>query len=333
MSEMRSEIEVAVYDGETLVQRCACTPRDLPDGRPGVIWRGVLYPLYPGDRIEVGSTGEEEKRHSFAVLPGDGATWVLIRGLAGELTEAKARLEAKGIRVSRTGRWLGDAVGDVAFDWFLRFEDSLSADEVGELLGSRPIDSYAAEVRLIVVEQQLVEMKAALARLAEQLSNATRAPAVPIRPNPSAANERDLVLETALEKIRELEAQINAVPARIIPSRPATIRLQEELAGVLKALRPDIILIRDSMQVAVGEFHSRGAFYRLLQELPSAGGRPDGWKALRGAERWWERHISTGQDDSGRAYARFDAESRKWEVLLGWKGEQQRDIEWLKRRI
>lgn len=333
MSEMRSEIEVAVYDGETLVQRCACTPIDLPDGRPGAIWRGVLYPLYPGDRIEVRSSMEEEKRHSFAVLPGDGATWVLIRGLAGELAEAKARLEARGIRVSRTGRWLGDTVGDVAFDWFLRFDDSLSADEVGELLGSRPIDSYAAGVRLIVVEQQLVEMKAALSRLSEQLSNATRAPAVPMHHNPTATNEQDLILEAALEKIRELETQLNAVPARTIPTRTVTIRLKEEIAGVLKALRPDIILMRDSLQVAVGEFHSRGAFYRLLQELPSAGGRPDGWKALRGAERWWERHISTGQDDSGRAYARFDAESRKWEVLLGWKSEQQRDIEWLRRRI
>ena len=79
MFKMRSEIEVAVYDGETLVQRCACTPRDLPDGRPGAIWRGVLYPLYPGDRIDVGSSKEEENRHSFAVLPGDGTTWFLIR--------------------------------------------------------------------------------------------------------------------------------------------------------------------------------------------------------------------------------------------------------------
>jgi hypothetical protein len=71
----------------------------------------------------------------------------------------------------------------------------------------------------------------------------------------------------------------------------------------------------------------------MLQELPVTGGRPDGWKALRGTERWWERHVSTGQDDSGRAYARFDPIRRRWELLLGWKADQTRDIGWLKRKL
>lgn len=329
---MRSEIEVAIFDGETLVQRCPCTPRDLPGGRPGVVWRGVVYPLLPGDRIDVGAPeGQAGAEQSFVVLPGEGSTWVLVRGLASALNEAQARLEAAGIRVSRTGRWLGDTVGDVAFDWSLRCEGVLGTDEIEEVLGRSRVDGDSAEARVAVLEQHLFEMRAALASLAEQLKDAVRAPPAPSQP-PPAVPERDFALEAALGKIRELETRLDAVPPRPAPTRPAAIRLQEELTAALTTLRPDIILLRDSIQVAVGEFASRGAFYRMLQELPASGGRPEGWKSLRGAERWWERHVSTGQDDSGRAYARFDAVVRKWEVLLGWKGEQPRDIDWLKRK-
>lgn len=330
---MRSEIEIAVFDRDTLVQRCACTPRDLPDGRPGVVWRGVVYPLLPGGRIDVGAEEREpDPGQPFAVLAGDGATWVLVRGLAGALTDAQVRLEAAGVRVSRSGRWLGDTAGDVAFDWFLRCEGVLAPDQVGEVLGGTHVVGDTAEARVAVLEQTLFEMRAALARLAEQLTNAARPPAAAAQPVQPAVPERNVALEAALARVRELEARLDVVPPRPAPVRPATVRLREELAAALAALRPDVALLRDSLQVVVGEFASRGAFYRLLQELPVAGGRPEGWKALKGAERWWERHVSTGQDDSGRAYARFDTVSRRWHLLLGWKAEQARDIDWLKRK-
>ncbi|TCZ51316.1 hypothetical protein [Roseicella aquatilis] len=330
---MRSEIEIAVFDGETLVQRCPCTLRDLPDGRPGVVWRGVVYPLLPGDRIDVSAVeAEAGPEQPFAVLGGEGSTWVLVRGLAGALAEAQARLGAAGIRVSRSGRWLGDPVGDVAFDWFLRCEGTLEPDRVGELLGRSSVVGDTAEARIAVLEQHLFEMKAELARLAEQLNEAARPPSVPVQPVTPVAPERNAALEAALERVRELQARLDAVPPRPAPSRPAVARLQEELAAALAALRPDVILLRDSLQVVVGEFVSRAAFYRILQELPVEGGRPKGWKALRGAERWWERHVSSGQDDSGRAYARFDPVGRRWDLLMSWKGEQARDIEWLRRK-
>jgi hypothetical protein len=334
MLEMRSEIEVAVYEGKTLIQRCLCSSQELPDGRPGVIWRGVLYPLLPGKRIDVAAAERQEPwDQPFAVLPGEGATWVLIRGPASALTEARARLEATGIRMTRAGRWLGDPIDDVAFDWFLRFDEILDAGEITERLGRDPVDQYTAEARLIILEQHLIEMKAALAGLAEQLNNSASLPPEPPHADQQQTNERDVILEKSLAKIRDLEAQLAALPQRSVAMRSPTVRLQEELTSVLKALRPDITFLRDSMQVAVIEFHSRGVFYRMLHELPVAGGRPDGWKALRGAERWWERHLSTGQDDSARAYARFDLAARQWEVLIGWKGEQARDISWIKQKI
>jgi hypothetical protein len=102
--------------------------------------------------------------------------------------------------------------------------------------------------------------------------------------------------------------------------------------GLLAALRPDILLIRDSLLIAFGEFHSRNGFYKALGELPSSGSRPEGWKMLRGAERWWECHVSTGRNDHGRAYAKYDTTARQWSLLLGWKADQQQDIAWLKRQ-
>ena len=97
-------------------------------------------------------------------------------------------------------------------------------------------------------------------------------------------------------------------------------------------MRPDIDLARDSLIVASGELTSRAGFYRAIAELPASGTRPDGWKMLRGADRWWERHVSTGRDDAGRAYARFDPVTRRWSFLLGWKQEQTHDIAWLNRQ-
>jgi hypothetical protein len=70
----------------------------------------------------------------------------------------------------------------------------------------------------------------------------------------------------------------------------------------------------------------------VLNDLPVTGARPNGWKMLRGAEHWWERHVVTGQNDHGRAYARFDVVRRQWSLLLSVKKEQTRDIYWLKQQ-
>jgi hypothetical protein len=98
-------------------------------------------------------------------------------------------------------------------------------------------------------------------------------------------------------------------------------------------LRPDVELLGDTLTIALGEFASRSAFYRAVQQLPVEGSRPQGWKMLHAAERWWERHVSTGRDDRGRAYARFDTGTRRWQLLLGWKSDQARDIAWLQRQV
>ena len=77
-----------------------------------------------------------------------------------------------------------------------------------------------------------------------------------------------------------------------------------------------------------GEFADRRGLYRALIELGSdALGRP--WKKMHAALGWWERHVSNGQDDSGRLYVRRAA--GHWEVLVSHKSQQTRDLAWLAR--
>lgn len=101
---------------------------------------------------------------------------------------------------------------------------------------------------------------------------------------------------------------------------------------MLHVLLPGIRLLRDSLIVASVEFRDRSGFCRALRELAQAGARlPPAWKKLRGAQQWWERHVSSGEDDAGRAYARALPGGAGWEVLLSDKGSQDRDLAWLRK--
>jgi hypothetical protein len=340
------ECEVVVMDGATLVQRRVCSRTTMPDGLPGVLWRGVAYPLQSGDRINIGVPAPSEPAACHAVIPGDEASWILIQGMQAGLDTARKTLERNGIVVSRTGRWLGDPVGQVAFDWFLRCEGRLDDQRVAGLLGqSGPVSVEAdSAARLAVLEQRIASLLADVARAEGGLRRSMEAPRpAPEVEDPPRADSRmepdpDAAMQSALAEIQALRSALEAMgadhdkKARPELAAPQTVRTHDEVAALLSALRPDILLIRDSLLVALGEFHARSGFYKAISELPLAGGRPDGWKMLRGTERWWERHLSTGRNDHGRAYARYNPASRQWSLLLGWKVDQPQDIAWLKRQ-
>ena len=87
------------------------------------------------------------------------------------------------------------------------------------------------------------------------------------------------------------------------------------------------------MHVDADKEVDRRALYRGLAELHVVNGRlPATWKKLKGLNAWWERHMSNGQDDAGRVYARLRDSDRIWNVLISHKGEQSRDIAWLARQ-
>ncbi len=328
------EIEVTVTDGDRLVQRWMCRRATMPDGTPGAWWRGVPYKLLDGDRIDVSAPEPEptvQPRH--AVLPGEEATWVLIQGSALALDAARASLERGGHKMSRQGRWLGEPVEGCDFDWFLRCDGWVDPDSVAALLGSPGASADTdPSARIAILEQRLADMRADLASLKAALAQIRRAP-----PPEARSPEPDPMLIDAFLQIDALQARLAAEPApqsiaaqALAPTR-GELRLRDELKDALEAFRPDVVLLRDSLMVITGEFSARRAVWRTICELPASGSRPDGWKLLRGTDRWWERHLSTGQTDTGRAYARFDT-SRQWHLLISTKGEQEQDIAWLKRQ-
>jgi hypothetical protein len=315
MTVDQSDIEVDVCDGGTLVLRWPCSRTAMPDGAPGVIWRGVAYPLLANARIDVAAPAASPAPR-IAVVTGAEASWILLQGLPATLDAARKAIERSGIAVSRSGRWLGDLVDGVAYDWFIRCQGAIDEAAVWTSIGAPPARSAEAAGSELL-EQRIADLLAQLAQRAAAEQHAT------------AMSVSDAPLIAALgQEIETLRQRVAAPP----PPTPPPLKLYDEVAGMLQALRPDVTLLRDSLTVVLGEFASRSGFYRAVRDLPLSGSRPDGWKLLHGADRWWERHVSTGRDDAGRAYARFEPESRCWSLLVSWKGEQAWDIDWLRRQ-
>mgnify|MGYP007008282090 CR=1 FL=1 len=147
-----------------------------------------------------------------------------------------------------------------------------------------------------------------------------------------ARTELDALQSALVEEARNrAAAEALALEVASTPRNVVQPRLRDEVSGVFESLLPRIALLRSSPEVIAAEFSDRRFLYRALAELSSGDeGLPTNWKKLRGIPDWIERHISNGQDDSGRIYARLDEDRRLWEVLVSHKGEQLRDISWLR---
>jgi hypothetical protein len=326
-------------EGRRLIQKWPCRCDILSNGVPGVWWRGVLYPLLPAEtgglaRIDVGAPPPQPTLSTHAVLSGEEASWVLVQGNPKDLEAARVALAGGGAIVTRHGRWLGEPVGDRDFDFFLRCEGWVDAETVDRLLSTTPTDGtqIGPAARLALLEQRLMDMRAELATLRAVLVGAQKAAEQPPPPPPSQEQTEPTVpyteLQEAISRADALEERLRNLAS---PSTRGVNRLKDEFAEALAFLRPDVTLLRDSLMVVTGEFSSRTGILRAIAELPSTGSRPESWKMLRGADRWWERHVNTGNSDLGRAYARFDTQARQWNLLVSLKGEQDKDIQWLKR--
>jgi hypothetical protein len=335
-----SHREVRVMEREQLIQIWDCPDTMLPDGTPGVLWRGAPYRLLAGDRIDIAQAEHPTSfpSQSCAMIQDDEMPWVLVPGTEARLQEIRRQLEGAGVRVRRTGRWLGDDAGSAVYDWFICCEALPNLELIANLLqySAIPVDD-AALARLHALRRHADRLRAAL-RPATPMDSQSREDGAPVpeieapaalEKGPGSAQE----LAEALGQIEALTAELEMARARPPVALPAAaLRFVEELKSLLAATRPDVALLRDSWQVLAGEFAERDGFWRAVGELPADGARPTGWKSLHGAEKVWERHVSNGRDNTGRAYARFDTGARRWGILLGWKGEQDQDIAWLKRQ-
>jgi hypothetical protein len=350
---------ISIFNRSQLFETRECALVRLPDGREGAIWRGLAYPLeLPDRRIEM--EGEafppgdclhrdasiRATQTNFAVIEGVEEAYVLLSGPTLSCETATGALKASGYDVIRTGRYLGDAVVGLEADWFIRItkpkdeHESLSALLTEVLAGQALIvDAHETlgeyRVRLITGELASVKareaaLRAEVARLKLELTNVGQ-----------TQMEID-ELKTAIELERSLREEADAAAlaaaqllndTRVGRPAPQVGKIKNEIEIVFATLIPEVRLMRDSMIVIAAEFSSRRALYRGLTELRTVNGRfPPTWKKLKGLDDWWERHISDGQDDAGRVYARLGDSDRLWDVLISHKSEQARDIAWLARQ-
>jgi hypothetical protein len=331
-------IMVAIVDSDQLLETRQCRLLHLPNGSRAALWRGLVWPIGAGDRIDLAGPAfpllgqNPPAEPQFGLIDSAEEAWLVLEGSVSLRDAAAGALRQAGVAVLRTGPWVGDPVDGVFGTNFIRFIRP-AADDLRQSLaiilekiltpgsaGPEPAD----RARALTVE--LLKVRAELARV-EVAQTAKRL-------EPAAESETELLRlrkenSALLEEIADLNRQLaENAPVRSEPRRAAG-RLQDEIAISLTALRPDLRLLRDSLTVIAGEFADRRGFYRAVVEL-----RPElvtsSWKKIRGASNWLERHVSNGQDDSGRIYARRC--NNGWDLLISHKSQQARDIAWLSRR-
>jgi hypothetical protein len=265
----------------------------------------------------------------FGLVEGAEEAWLVLDGPVTVRDAAAGALRQAGIAVLRSGPWLGDPVDGVigtSFICFVRPQSGNLRDEVAEILDGILFPSpekFDPADRVHALTVELAEARAAIARLKMSQAEARSTVADDNESELTSVRQENAAL---LQEIVDLRRQL-AEPAasRPEPGRAAG-RLQSEISTLLETIRPDFRLLRDSLTVLAGEFADRRSLYRAILEL-DAGTLGHNWKRIQGAPGWWERHVSNGQDDSGRVYAR--RVQRRWDLLVSHKSQQSRDVSWL----
>jgi hypothetical protein len=346
---------IDVLDGGRLLEKLACPPVMLSDGRPAALWRGAAYPLLPsGDAIDVAWEShappfgalapQPDARERWLIVSGVESAYVLLRGSELDARRVAERLRAAGHDVGRIGRHLCDVVDDVAADWFVRVNAlapgrDLTSDVEAAFGSSGRADGDPHVLRAKLLQEELERTRA---RMRRSETDAAR------RVEPLVEEAKSLRDALAEERRRREEAEANAqglMEARAEPSpSPASLapvqalgrvkQTKAEIADVLDALLPRIRLLRDGIDAMALEFANRRALYRTLAELQRCDtSTPAQWKTVQGVTGWIERSkISNGVDNQGRVYARLDRSDRSWQVLVAHKSTQERDIAWLGHR-
>jgi hypothetical protein len=304
----------------------------------------LAFPILPGDRIDaagdawpIGETlSKPASNKAFGVIDGHSEAYILVAGEFMDAEMVAGKLRQAGIEVLRTGRYLGEAVDDLEADWFVRIGRPSGVASLTEILvpilgipAVRPAGAATPDARTRLLTAELLAARAREAGLQAEIARLRSE----VAGGDSEMERQIAILQDALEAEHRLR-QAAEEAATAIENRPRPVpagRVADEVRDVLACLLPSIRMLRDSVEVITAEFASRRVVWRALGELATAVGTPRDWKKIRGAEDWWERHLSNGRDNSGRIYARRSTDFA-WDVLVSHKVEQLRDIAWLSRQ-
>ena len=348
MANPTDEAEIQIFDGETPLETRRCRVVLLNSGSSAAVWRGLAFPILPGNRIDAAGDAwpiadllpNVIASQKFAIIDGQSEAYIVVSGSFIEVETISGKIQNSGISVLRTGRYFGEKIGDVDADWFIRIIKPSGNEDLSKFLepilgtcAARPTESSSADLRSRILIAELLSSRAREAGLSVEVARLRSALAEGL----PEAERQAVALREALEheQLLRLAAERAAVAASaVVEDRPKPMpsgRIIDEVRDVLAGLLPNVRMLRDSAELIAVEFASRQGVWRALGELASTGGIPRDWKKIHGAEGWWERHIINGRDNTGRIYVRKSARSG-WDVLVSHKAEQPRDIAWLNRQ-
>ncbi len=340
---------VRVLDAGEPVEDAELRPMRLPDGRLGALWRGQVFPLAADGSIDIAGPFAPAGGCRPWPQPTAGPRWSLLEGqeeavllLSGDALARDAVLAAlrsAGLSVSRVGPVLDP---ELEADWALRLSvppEGPSLREriamlVGESLAEPARPASEERLRLRLLEEQVHRLLAERDRLRGALEALRRAQSQERRATEwdrthEHVEEREREVENARQEIEALrraldEARLQTALGSVGGGERLQRRLRAEVEAFLEAL-PRIELVGDSVLTLLTDYRVRGAVYRVLGELQAGVELHRRFKPVRGRDGWWECHVATGQDDSGRIYACREAD--RWRVLVSIKEAQKRDLE------
>lgn len=358
----RQRINVAIFDGLQPVEERVCLCTSMPSGDPAVLYQGRVYPLTDGNRIDLSSPIPEQSTvcpeppatGAVEIIWGAETAYALVSGSSACRTAVRAALTGFGAAVLREGQYVGDPLGLFTPDWFLRFGGTgLDRDAIERAAivatgqtHSQAVEGAGEDLRSQLLTTELLEARASNATLRAELAKvrllfaelnaATSADVAQAIALAERIDDERQALRDALEEERRARSEAESTAAQMRADRPpqssSLKALRSEVARVFSHLLPDVEPLRDTLDVICYEFRDRGPLYRALSQLdPKTGTFPHRWKKLEGVDAW-ERHIADGLSDAGRVYAQFDGERRRFEVLVSHKGEQTKDLSWLRAR-
>lgn len=322
----------------------------LPDGAPGALRQGQVFPVRADGAIDVAGPFCLPAACKPVLGLGCVVAWalsaddpplLLITGDAAARDAVLAVITRAGGRIRTAGSYLADCdQPEPVADWFA-LPEGLSRDElqlalavipagVGREPGSSPDPARpleAAAEREAVLRQALEQLRREVRSASVGLSEM----AARLRQTEAAWSEEATARAAAEQLARAVgESQVEPI-AKTLVFPAAARRAMRDLGETIATILPRVVLLGSSLELLSFGMRQRGPVLRILRDLHD---QPNetlaGWKNIHGAAGWRERHVSTGQDDSGRVYARHSSQGRV-QVLVSVKGMQDRDIDWLRR--
>jgi NTP pyrophosphatase (non-canonical NTP hydrolase) len=338
------EVEIKICEGNVALNKRRCPLVRLRDGRSAVFWRGLAFPVLPGDRINIAEDAypitetlpSATLPNAFAVIDGQDEAYILMAGGFIETEAVAGKLRQARIVVLRTGRYFGEPVPGIEADWFIRIVKPSDVEDLATALepiiaaqALRPEDPSTTDLRTRLLT---VELLAARAREAGLQVEIARLRSTIAQSQPEIDRQSEALQEAlAEERRRRIEAEEAAAAVESRPKAMPSGRVADEVRDVLAGLLPHMRMLRDSVEVMTAEYASRQGVWRALGELTNAGGIPRDWKKIHGADGWLEQHLINGRDNTGRIYVPKSG-GMNWDVLVSHKAQQPRDVAWLARQ-